>query len=185
MGRDVDAAGAIYVAPGRHEVVATGQQGQRAQATVKVAAGESRHVLLAFERPPPPAMAILPVSAPARWPASTPSGPTPWIAGTGVTASLTLLTTGLLFRLDASARADEFRQEMALVIYCIENKQSYEGPLARANAARAEERMMDIAGNIALIAGVAAGSATLAYVLLPRGTQIRVQAGGVTARYSW
>ncbi|WP_437942938.1 hypothetical protein [Sorangium sp. So ce341] len=55
-GRAVSAGGPVFVAPGQHEVTATGKQGQLARALVKVTAGQSRRVALAFEAPRPPAL---------------------------------------------------------------------------------------------------------------------------------
>ncbi|WP_437957279.1 hypothetical protein WME76_39105 [Sorangium sp. So ce119] len=50
-GREVSAGGPVFVAPGQHDVTATGKQGQVARALVQVTAGQSRRVALAFVAP--------------------------------------------------------------------------------------------------------------------------------------
>jgi hypothetical protein len=49
----------------------------------------------------------------------------------------------------------------------------------------ASGKLMRLLGTSALIAGAAAGAATLVYVWLPNDTQIRVAAHGAEVRVRW
>ncbi|WP_437283394.1 hypothetical protein WME90_23320 [Sorangium sp. So ce375] len=48
-GREVSAGGRVFLAPGQHEVTATGKQGEVARELVKVAAGDGRQRCMALD----------------------------------------------------------------------------------------------------------------------------------------
>jgi hypothetical protein len=183
-GREVSAGRPVYVSPGQHEVTATGRQGgQVAHALVKVAAGESRDVPLAFEVPPGAAAAKAPVApTPAR------RGPNPWIAGSGAAASATLLGAGLVLHLagngsDMEAAAKASRLSDGTLI---PNSTEYSEFYDEATSANSRANLLHGFGSAALIAGAAFGAATLVYVVFPRGNaEIRMRAAGAEVKVVW
>jgi hypothetical protein len=184
-GRELGADGRLYVAPGQHEVTVMGRDGRGARAVVKVAAGESRSVPLTFESQRPAPTAKAPAPTPAAWPAPAQSAPAPWIVGTGATVAVAFLTTGLVLRLDAGDRWDDGRRSDESVLLCKKlglDPSPYEKEAADAYA---EALTLRNVGAGALIAGATVGTATLVYLVLPRGVQIQARAGGASVTLRW
>lgn len=169
-GRQAGGASQVYVAPGQHEVTAVRQDGKVARAAVSVAPGESRGVPLAFDVEP--AAPTVSRAAPAleSLPAPPLPSPDPWLIATGVTASTALLVTGVGLYVDGNQRVDDAAAQAAR--WCDASK---------LEPARAMNRW----GTALLITGTALGAATLMYVVLPRGTVIRVRPSGAEVKHAW
>ncbi|WP_434043546.1 MULTISPECIES: hypothetical protein [Sorangium] len=188
-GRGVKDGSRVYVAPGQHEVTAVGPEGQVARASVMVDAGESKAVPLAFEKvaPVPKGRAPEPTHAP---PAAEPQGrtgrgPDLRIVVTGAMVSLGFLVTGPVCLQSAYGYKQEARDAW--------NRAGLlQGPSATRQPdyeemidAAASAKFMESLGAGALVAGAAAGVATLVYVWWPYDTQIKVSAHGAEVRVRW
>ncbi|WP_437971097.1 hypothetical protein WMF04_18205 [Sorangium sp. So ce260] len=192
-GKEVKAGSPIYVAPGQHELIATGRHGQVAHRLVKLAAGESRGISLSFESQPgaaapevrPPARTT---AAPARV-APTParSGPKPWIVGTGAAASAALLVTGIGLHLGANASDNEAAARVAQISdeKLLPSSPQFRQVYGEATAANTRANLLHGFGSAALIAGAAAGAATLIYIVLPHDAEIRARAAGAEVTVAW
>jgi hypothetical protein len=182
-GREANAGRPVYVSPGQHEVTAMGRQGQVAHTLVKVAAGESREVPLAFEAPPAATAAKPPVApTPAR------CGLDPWIVGTGAAGSATLLGAGLVLHLAGNASAREAAAKASRLSdgELLENSTRFSEVYDEAISADSRSDLLHGVGSAALIAGAALGAATLVYVVLPRGTaEIRARTAGAEVILVW
>ncbi|WP_437632757.1 hypothetical protein [Sorangium sp. So ce854] len=188
-GRGVKDRSRVYVAPGQHEVTAVGPDGQVARASVKVDAGESKEVPLAFEKvaPVPKGPAQEPKSAPS---VATPQertgvGPDLRIVVTGAMVSLGFLVTGPVCLQSAYGYKQEARDAWnragLLQGPSATRQPDYEAMIDAAASAK----FMEFLGAGALVAGAAAGAATLVYVWWPNDTQIRVSAQGAEVRVRW
>ncbi|WP_437295618.1 tetratricopeptide repeat protein [Sorangium sp. So ce426] len=204
-GRGVKDGNRVYVRPGQHEVMAVGQEGQVARAGVRVEAGESKAVPLTFDKPaqapedraqPPKDRAQPPkgASGPGAPGPAAPKGP-PQGAGrpgpdfrivtTGAVASIGFLVAGTVSLQSARGYGQEATAARyhALVMSKLDPafQPDYNGMVDTA----ASGKLMRLLGTSALIAGAAAGAATLVYVWLPNDTQIRVAAHGAEVRVRW
>jgi hypothetical protein len=185
-GREVSAGGPVFVAPGQHEVTAMGKQGQVAHALVKVAAGDSRRVSLAFEVPKASA-AKSPVPAPVA-PALARSKLNPWIIGTGAAASAVLLGAGIVLRLAGDGAESEAAAKVARMTDGSMRPSSAQFRRFHddAHAANGRASLFRGFGSAALVAGAALGAATVVYVVFPRGkAEIRTQAAGAEVKLVW
>ncbi|XYI00195.1 hypothetical protein ACMHYB_10780 [Sorangium sp. So ce1128] len=185
-GRELSAGGRVFVAPGQHEVTATGKHGQVARALVKVAAGDSRHVSLTFEVPKSsPARS----RAPARVaPASARSRRNPWIIGTGAAGSVALLGAGVGLHLASDAAERETAAKVSRLHdgSMLPSSARFSEVYDEANAANTRANVFRGLGTAALITGAALGAATVVYVVFPRGkAEIRTRAGGAELKLVW
>ncbi|WP_438014487.1 hypothetical protein WMF18_26775 [Sorangium sp. So ce315] len=171
--RKVSAGGPIFVAPGQHEITATGEQGQVARALVKVTAGQSRHVALAFEAPEA-------ASAPAR-------APNPWIIGTGAAASAALLGAGVGLYLagDAAERETAARVSRLSDGSMLPSSAQFRRTYDEAHAANTRAGLFHGFGSAALVVGAALGAATVVYVVWPRKAEIRTRGAGAEVKLVW
>ncbi|WP_437829387.1 hypothetical protein [Sorangium sp. So ce1153] len=174
-GRIMDETGRIYVEPGPHEVTAVLPDGRKARSTVRVAAGESRALLLS----PAPA-GLRPVASPPARPAGAPAQPVappaPWLLYAGSAASGAFLVSGIVLHIVASVEDSALRTEM-----CNADWEETE-PARRAMLAIDVKQHISTA---ALVAGSALGAATLVVALLPSGAKVRASARGAEVRFSW
>ncbi|KYF52513.1 hypothetical protein BE08_42725 [Sorangium cellulosum] len=172
-GRKVSAGGPVFVAPGQHEVTATGKQGQVARALVNVTAGQSRHVALAFE-------ASDAASAPAR-------AGNPWIFGTGAAASAALLGAGVGLHLagDAAERETAARVSRLSDGSMLPSSAQYRKTYDEAHAANTRASLFHGFGSAALVVGAALGVATVVYVVWPRKAEIRTRGAGAEVKLVW
>jgi hypothetical protein len=171
-GRQVGGASQVYVAPGQHEVTAVRQDGKMARAAVSVAPGEARGVPLAFDVEKPAAPAAVGRAAPALAPLAAPPlpSPDPWLIAAGTTASTALLVAGVgLYTKSSPVKGDGANGDKCPWT---------ERELDQASA-------MNHWGTALLITGTALGAATLMYVVLPRGTVIRVGPSGAEVKHAW
>ncbi|HTN86727.1 MAG TPA: hypothetical protein VL242_23675 [Sorangium sp.] len=176
-GRIMDETGRIYVEPGPHEVTAVLPDGRKARSTVRVAAGESRALLLS----PAPA-GLRPVASPPARPAGAPAQPVappaPWILYAGSAASGAFLVSGIVLHIVASLEDSAMRDEMCKPHSDIED----------AGAFRREQHAVELKqhlSTVALVVGTTLGAATLAVAVLPNGAQIRARSAGAEVRFSW
>jgi hypothetical protein len=186
-GKEVDAGRKVYVAPGEHEVTATGPRGQVARAHVKIAAGEALKVPLAFEEKPPASAAKAPHAPAPRPPSSERASPNRWILGTGVFMAASLLGTGIGLHMAASgADGDASRRKGEIDDAGLDPSGSeYADAYEQANGVHERADQLHTWGSTALLAGAALGAATLVYIVLPRGTEVRAHAGGVKVKLAW
>ncbi|WP_437597845.1 hypothetical protein [Sorangium sp. So ce590] len=167
----MSAGGPVFLAPGQHEVTATGKQGQVARELVKVAAGESQHVSLTFRTPK---------AAPART-------RNPWIIGTGAAASAALLGAGVGLHLAGDAAE---RETIAKVARLNDGSMLHSSPEYRqvydeADAADTRASLFPGLGSAAIVAGAALGAATIVYVVWPRKAEIRPRGAGAEVQLVW
>jgi hypothetical protein len=200
-GRGVKHGSRVYVTPGHHEVTAVGQEGQVARAGVKVEAGESKPVPLAFDKPEKPAP--VPESrAPAAERGDGPRAPGPEapkgppqgaarpgpdlrMVVTGTMASVGFLVTGVVFLQSAQG----YEQEASAALDRARNVSTdgakpppdYNEMIDTASSGK----LMRVFGTSALVVGAAAGVGTLVYVWLPNDTQIRLATHGAEVRVRW
>ncbi|AUX20877.1 hypothetical protein SOCEGT47_013530 [Sorangium cellulosum] len=186
-GKQVSTGGGrVFVAPGQHEVTAMGKQGQVAHALVKVAAGKSAHVSLAFEAPTPSA-ASAPVPAPVAPPPAR-FRPNPWIIGTGAAASAALLGAGVVLHLAGDAAESEAAAKVARMTDGSMRPSSAQFRRFHDDAHAADTRasLFRGFGSAALVAGAAVGAATVVYVVFTRGqAEIRPRAAGAEVKLVW
>ncbi|WP_437758129.1 hypothetical protein [Sorangium sp. So ce1389] len=181
-GRRVDKTGRIYVAPGQHEVSAALPDGQVVSTTVSAAAGESRTALLAPPAATPPT-ATPPIPAAAPQPPRAPEPPAGqadaarWIVPAGAAGSLALLATGIALHVAAASE----RAETGPIVCPPDNECQH--PWNRDVAARVT--MMDQISTVTLVAGTTLAGATLIYVVLRDGTQIRARVTGAEVMFVW
>ncbi|WP_438019236.1 hypothetical protein WMF18_09275 [Sorangium sp. So ce315] len=186
-GRRVDdKTGRIYVMPGEHEVSAALADGRVLRTTVSAEAGESRTALLGPPAAPPPVPAAappppVPTAAPPpprapEPPASQADGPR-WVVPAGAAASLALLATGIGLHVAAASERAEIRP----IVCPLDNV--CQQPWNRDDAARVTT--MDQISTVTLVAGTTLAGATLLYVVLRDGTEIRARAGGAEVRFVW
>lgn len=184
-GREVSAGGPVFVAPGQHEVTATGKQGQVARALVKMAAGKSADVSLAFESPKPSA-ARAPAPAPVTPPPAR-SRPNPWIIGSGAAASAVLLGAGVGLHVAGDFAEREKVAKIArlndssMVPSDAQFRQVYD----EADAANTRANLFRGFGSAALVAGATLGAATVVYVVWPRKAEIRPRGAGAEVKLVW
>ncbi|WP_437276321.1 hypothetical protein WME90_34450 [Sorangium sp. So ce375] len=204
-GRGVKDGTRVYVTPGQHEVMAVGQEGQVARAGVKVEAGESKAVPLTFDKPaqapedhvqPPKDRAQPPkgASGPGAPGPAAPKGP-PQGAGrpgpdlrivtTGAVASVGFLVAGAVSLQSAQGYEQEAKaaRQHARLMSTVDP--AFQPDYDEMVDTAANGKLMRLLGTSALIAGAAAGAATLVYVWLPNDAQIRVAAHGAEVRVRW
>ncbi|WP_437719417.1 hypothetical protein WMF45_25290 [Sorangium sp. So ce448] len=173
-GRKVSEGRSVFVAPGQHEVTATGPQGQEARAAVKVAEGESQHVSLAFKTTK--AAASAPAQARNRW-----------IIGSGAAASAALLGAGAGLHVAGDFAGRETVAKVArlndgsMLHSSAEYRQIYD----EADAADTRASLFRGLGSAALVAGAALGAATIVYVVWPRKAEIRPRGAGAEVTLVW
>ncbi|WP_437763844.1 hypothetical protein WMF27_38765 [Sorangium sp. So ce281] len=197
-GRGVKDGSRVYVRPGQHEVMAVGQEGQVARAGVKVEAGESKEVPLTFDKPAqapedraqPPKRASGPGAPGPAAPKGPPQGagrpgPDLRIVTTGAVASVGFLVAGTVCLQSAQGYGQEATaaRHHARVMGAVDP--AFQPDYNEMIDAAAHEKLMRLLGTSALIAGAAAGAATLVYVWLPNDAQIRVTAHGAEVRVRW
>ncbi|WP_437595761.1 hypothetical protein WMF28_24610 [Sorangium sp. So ce590] len=182
-GREVSVGAPVFVTPGQHEVTATGKQGQVAHALVKVAAGDSRRVSLAFEAPKASASrAPVPAAvAPAR------SKPNPWIIGSGAAASAALLGAGVGLHVAGDAAESEAAAKVARMTDGSMRPSSAQFRRFHDDAHAADTRasLFRGFGSAALVAGATLGAATVVYVVWPRKAEIRPRGAGAEVKLVW
>lgn len=203
-GRGVKHVGRVYLSPGHHEVTAVGPEGQVARAGVKVEAGESKPVPLEFDKPAP-----LELDKPAK-PAPAPEGraqapePAPRLAApekppqgprqpgpdmrmvvTGTLASVGFLVTGVACFQSAQGYEQEASAAWDRAAVRRQFEPAFQPDYDELIDTAASGKLMRLLGTSSLIAGTAAGIATLVYVWLPNDTQIRVATHGAEVRVRW
>ncbi|WP_437913375.1 tetratricopeptide repeat protein [Sorangium sp. So ce302] len=204
-GRGVKDGSRVYVRPGQHEVMAVGQEGQVARAGVKVEAGESKEVPLTFDKPaqapedhaqPPKDRAQPPkgASGPGAPGPAAPKGP-PQGAGrpgpdlrivtTGAVASVGFLVAGTVSLQSAQGYEQEATAGRHHAEVMNRLDPTFQPDYDEMIDTAASGKLMRLLGTSALIAGAAAGAATLVYVWLPNDVQIRVTAHGAEVRVRW
>ncbi|WP_437621200.1 tetratricopeptide repeat protein [Sorangium sp. So ce1151] len=188
-GRGVKDGNRVYVAPGQHEVTAVGPEGQVARASVKVEAGESKPVPLAFEKPGPVPRGGAQAPNGAQRPAGprkpTQPGPDLRIVVTGAMASIGLLVTGAV----CLQSSQGYIQEAAAAKRDARLRWEFD-PTFRPDYdawidAAASGKQMRFAGTGSLVLGATAGVGTLVYLWLPRDIQVRVATQGAEVRLRW
>ncbi|WP_437546167.1 tetratricopeptide repeat protein [Sorangium sp. So ce367] len=197
-GRGLKDGSRVYVRPGQHEVMAVGQEGQVARAGVRVEAGESKQVPLTFDKPAqapedhaqPPKRASgpgAPGPATQKGPPQGAGRPGPdfRIVTTGAVASVGFLVAGTVCLQSAQGYGQEATaaRHHARVMGAVDP--AFQPDYNEMIDAAANEKLMRLLGTSALIAGAAAGAATLVYVWLPNDAQIRVTAHGAELRVRW
>ncbi|AUX37342.1 MULTISPECIES: hypothetical protein [Sorangium] len=172
-GRDVSAGRPVFVVPGQHEVTATGKQGQVARALVKVTAGQSRRVALAFEAPKA-------ASAPAQ-------ARNPWTIGAGAAASAALLGAGAGLHLAGDAAESETAAKVSRLSdgSMLPSSAQFRKTYDEAHAANTRAGLFHGFGSAALVVGAAVGAATVAYVVWPRKAEIRTSGAGAEVKLVW
>ncbi|WP_437527169.1 hypothetical protein WME79_42315 [Sorangium sp. So ce726] len=197
-GRGVKDGSRVYVRPGQHEVMAVGQEGQVARAGVRVEAGESKKVPLTFDKPAqapedhaqPPKGASGPGAPGPAAPKGPPQGagrpgPDLRIVTTGAVASVGFLAAGAVSLQSAQGYAQEAKaaRQHAQLMSTVDP--AFQPDYDEMVDTAASGKLMRLLGTSALIAGAAAGAATLVYVWLPNDAQIRVTAHGAEVRVRW
>ncbi|WP_437755302.1 hypothetical protein [Sorangium sp. So ce1389] len=172
-GREVRAGGPVFVAPGQHEVTATGKQGQLARALVKVTAGQSRRVALAFEAPKA-------ASTPAR-------ARNPWTIGAGAAASAALLGAGVGLHLAGDAAENETAAKVSRLSdgSMLPSSAQFRKTYDEAHAANTRAGLFHGFGSAALVVGAALGAATVVYVVWPRKAELRTRGAGAEVKLVW
>ncbi|MGK3969341.1 hypothetical protein WMF38_34865 [Sorangium sp. So ce118] len=174
-GREVSAGGPVFVAPGQHEVTAAGKQGQVARALVRVRAGESRRVALAFEVPKAAAAST---QARAR---------KPWMIGSGAAASAALLGAGVGLHLAGDAAESETAAKVSRLSdgSMLPSSAQFRKTYDEAHAANTRASLFHGFGSAALVAGAALGAATIVYVVWSRKAEIRPRGAGAEVKLVW
>ncbi|WP_437480592.1 hypothetical protein WME75_35895 [Sorangium sp. So ce1014] len=190
-GKEVDATRSVYVAPGQHEITATGPQGEIARALVKVAAGDSLSVPLTFDAGRTAAVSK-PPAAPARIPPElrqSNHGPKPWIVWTGASAAVAGLAVGIGLHVSAESADDEAESiKRSAVDGRIDPADPRYRPIYE-DAMSTHERAntLHAISAAAFVAGAALGAATIVYVALPHQAEIDIRTRGSYAevRFAW
>ncbi|WP_438016232.1 hypothetical protein WMF18_36115 [Sorangium sp. So ce315] len=188
-GRGIKDRSRVYVAPGQHEVTAVGPDGQVARASVKVDAGESKEVPLAFEKLAPVARsrAEKPKSPPA---SATPSpaggsGPSLRLVATGAMVSVGFMITGAVCLHSAQRHDDDAKAARRHADLMWKLDPTFRPDYDTWVDAAADGKLMRFLGTGSMVLGATAGVAALVYVWLPNDVQLRVATQGAEVRVRW